>query len=87
MFYSAYKGEKTTNGLFADDTYLDGTTLRAKIACGRHLQNLDESSGVAGKPPDFETIAAEQIKDIDFANGSVWHDCYSGGEYFILGHV
>ena len=67
----------STNGLFGDDSS-SGT---AQILCGRHLQNLDESSGVTS-----DITAAEQHQDIYFAPIGTkttveWLDIY-GDAYF-----
>lgn len=62
------------NSLFS---YVEGDepTL-AVLKCGRHLQNLDESSHVSS-----ELTCAQQVNTISFAEGSQWLDAY-GESYF-----
>ena len=66
---------RTTNGLFddrADLNYGDNTAL---VSCGRHLANLDSSSGV-----DSTITSAVQISDISFSDDptdpSDWYSLY-----------
>ncbi len=65
---------RPVNSLFDNVKETDGVRT-AEIKCGRHLQNLDESSGVA----DWIT-AARLIQTIDFGNsdssGNKWLECY-----------
>ena len=67
---------RTTNGLFddrADLNYGDNTAL---VSCGRHLANLDSSSGV-----NSTITSAVQISDISFfddpADPSDWYSLYT----------
>ena len=67
---------RTTNGLFddrADLNYGDNTAL---VSCGRHLANLDSSSGV-----DSTITSAVQISDISFSDNptdpSDWYSLYT----------
>lgn len=67
---------RTTNGLFddrADLNYGDNTAL---VSCGRHLANLDNSSGV-----NSTITSAVQISDISFsddpADPSDWYSLYT----------
>ena len=66
-----------TNGLFADGS----APGEAVIRCARHLQNLDESSGVSAS-----VTAAVQRQDISFYDDpgrrDDWMDCYGGKYYF-----
>ncbi len=70
-------GPVSVNSLFGDET--DSASGHAVIECGRHLQNLDERSGVAAL---IET--AEQKYDIDLKNNTgtgSWAGLY-GTDYF-----
>lgn len=67
---------RTTNGLFddrADLSYGENTVL---VSCGRHLANLDSSSGV-----NSTITSAVQISDISFsddpADPSDWYSLYA----------
>ncbi len=70
-------GPVAVNSLFGDET--DSAAGRAVIECGRHLQNLDESSGVASM-----IRTAEQKYDVDLKNNTgagSWAGLY-GESYF-----
>ena len=60
------------NSLFAKDSPA-GT---ANLLCGRHLQNLEEGSGVSDT-----ILTAQQKGDISFEEGSEWFEAYGSG-YF-----
>ena len=67
---------RTTNGLFDDRADLSYGENTALVSCGRHLANLDSSSGVS------PTItSAVQISDISFsddpADPSDWYSLYA----------
>lgn len=67
---------RTTNGLFDDRADLSYGENTALVSCGRHLANLDSSSGVS------PTItSAVQINDISFlddpADPSDWYSLYT----------
>ena len=67
---------RTTNGLFDDRADLSYGENTALVSCGRHLANLDSSSGVS------PTItSAVQISDISFsddpADPSDWYSLYT----------
>ena len=75
---------RTTNSLFADESNdaEKETQNKAIIKFGRHLQNLDESSGVTlDTNPDTKIKEAEQQNDIIFSDDvkktSDWFDTYS----------
>ena len=69
---------RTTNSLF--DRVSDGAAGRtAAIACGRHLQNLDQGSGVNDVRATKQVVKAAQVKDIRFEdaeNEEDWSSCY-----------
>lgn len=67
---------RTTNGLFDDRADLSYGENTALVSCGRHLANLDSSSGIS------PTItSAVQISDISFsddpADPSDWYSLYT----------
>ena len=66
---------RTTNGLFDDRADLSYGENTALVSCGRHLANLDNSSGV-----DSTITSAVQISDISFsddpADPSDWYSLY-----------
>ena len=67
---------RTTNGLFDDRADLSYGENTALVSCGRHLANLDSSSGIS------PTItSAVQISDISFsddpADPSGWYSLYT----------
>ena len=66
--------QRTTNSLF-ENVKEAGGARTAEIKWGRHLQNLDNSSGVTS-----QITAAELIQTIDFGNGNSsgnkWLECY-----------
>ena len=75
--------EKSTigNSIFGyEENTLLTTSDTAKILCARHLQNLDESSGV-----NIETTkiikTAKIMKDISFAEDSAFYDAYKDSYY------
>lgn len=67
---------RTTNGLFDDRADLSYGENTALVSCGRHLANLDSSSGV--NPTITSTV---QISDISFsddpADPSDWYSLYT----------
>ena len=67
---------RTTNGLFDDRADLSYGENTALVSCGRHLANLDNSSGV-----DSTITSAVQISDISFsddpADPSDWYSLYT----------
>lgn len=67
---------RTTNGLFDDRADLSYGENTALVSCGRHLANLDSSSGV--NPTITSTV---QISDISFsddpADPSDWYSLYA----------
>ena len=67
---------RTTNGLFDDRADLSYGENTALVSCGRHLANLDSSSGV-----DSTITSAVQISDISFsddpADPSDWYSLYT----------
>lgn len=67
---------RTTNGLFDDRADLDYGENTALVSCGRHLANLDSSSGVSST-----ITSAVQISDISFsddpADPSDWYSLYT----------
>lgn len=88
------------NGIYTVDgnikTGVDEGEYKAFIACGRHLQNLDESSGIetAIKTDKLQvtSLKAVQTKDIDFKElledeilveneHYAWCDCYEGKNF------
>ena len=83
----------TDNSLFAKET-ADGT---AHIAYGRHLQNLDESSGVTQNHPSVTSYApiikAVQDRAIDFTQAAStiadenedWFNTYGGASAYFNG--
>lgn len=66
---------RTTNGLFDDRADLSYGENTALVSCGRHLANLDSSSGV-----NPTITSAVQINDISFsddpADPSDWYSLY-----------
>ena len=60
-----------TNGLFDDRTDYGTDSATALISCGRHLQNLDETSKLAPV-----ITRAVQEKNIDFTGASGWASVY-----------
>lgn len=66
---------RTTNGLFDDRADLSYGENTALVSCGRHLANLDNSSGV-----DSTITSAVQISDISFSDDptdpSDWYSLY-----------
>ncbi len=66
---------RTTNGLFDDRADLSYGENTALVSCGRHLANLDNSSGV-----DSTITSAVQISDISFfddpTDPSDWYSLY-----------
>ena len=66
---------RTTNGLFDDRADLSYGENTALVSCGRHLANLDSSSGV-----NPTITSAVQISDISFsddpADPSDWYSLY-----------
>ncbi|MCR4771713.1 MAG: InlB B-repeat-containing protein [Oscillospiraceae bacterium] len=74
-------GPVKVNSLFGDDT--DSAAGRAVIECGRHLQNLDASSGVGTL-----ITSAEQTRDIDLKTNTgtgSWMGAY--GDFYFNGHA
>ena len=67
---------RTTNGLFDDRADLSYGENTALVSCGRHLANLDSSSGVSST-----ITSAVQISDISFsddpADPSDWYNLYT----------
>ena len=67
---------RTTNGLFDDRADLSYGENTALVSCGRHLANLDSSSGV-----NSTITSAVQISDISFsddpADPSDWYSLYA----------
>lgn len=67
---------RTTNGLFDDRADLSYGENTALVSCGRHLANLDNSSGVSSA-----ITSAVQISDISFsddpADPSDWYSLYT----------
>lgn len=67
---------RTTNGLFDDRADLSYGENTALVSCGRHLANLDSSSGV-----NSTITSAVQISDISFsddpADPSDWYNLYA----------
>lgn len=67
---------RTTNGLFDDRADLSYGENTALVSCGRHLANLDSSSGVSST-----ITSAAQISDISFSNDpadpSDWYSLYT----------
>lgn len=67
---------RTTNGLFDDRADLSYGENTALVSCGRHLANLDSSSGVSSA-----ITSAVQISDISFsddpADPSDWYSLYT----------
>lgn len=67
---------RTTNGLFDDRADLSYGENTALVSCGRHLANLDSSSGV-----NSAITSAAQISDISFsddpADPSDWYSLYT----------
>lgn len=67
---------RTTNGLFDDRADLSYAENTALVSCGRHLDNLDSSSGV-----NSAITSAVQISDISFsddpADPSDWYSLYT----------
>lgn len=67
---------RTTNGLFDDRADLSYGENSALVSCGRHLANLDSSSGVS-----HTITSAVQISDISFsddlADPSDWYSLYT----------
>ena len=67
---------RTTNGLFDDRADLSYGENTALVSCGRHLANLDSSSGV-----NSAITSAVQISDISFsddpADPSDWYSLYT----------
>ena len=67
---------RTTNGLFDDRADLSYGENIALVSCGRHLANLDNSSGVSSA-----ITSAVQISDISFsddpADPSDWYSLYT----------
>ena len=67
---------RTTNGLFDDRADLSYGENTALVSCGRHLANLDSSSGVSST-----ITSAVQISDISFsddpADPSDWYSLYT----------
>lgn len=75
--------EKSTigNSIFGyEENTLFTTSDTAKILCARHLQNLDESSGV-NKEIAKKITTAKIMKDISFAEGSAFYDAYKDSYY------
>lgn len=75
--------EKTTSGnsIFGyEENTLLTTSDTAKILCARHLQNLDESSGVNKETTKIITTA-KIMKDISFAEDSAFYDAYKDSYY------
>ena len=71
---------RTANSLFSgvSDTAAGRT---ARIACGRHLQNLDQDSGLNDSRAAKRVVRAVQEKDIRFEGGENeedWASCYPG---------
>lgn len=67
---------RTTNGLFDDRADLSYGENTALVSCGRHLANLDSSSGVSST-----ITSAVQISDISFSDDpaapSDWYSFYT----------
>lgn len=63
---SSYEQFPKLNSLFANDSSVSGSDLTAKIAYGRHLQNLDTT---VSHMSDFDSVKAVQTQDISFTNG------------------
>lgn len=75
--------EKSTigNSIFGyEENTLFTTSDTAKILCARHLQNLDESSGV-NKETTKIIKTAKIMKDISFAEDSAFYDAYKDSYY------
>lgn len=75
--------EKSTigNSIFGyEENTLFTTSDTAKILCARHLQNLDESSGV-NKETTKAITTAKIMKDISFAEDSAFYDAYKDSYY------
>lgn len=75
--------EKSTigNSIFGyEENTLFTTSDTAKILCARHLQNLDESSGV-NKETTKAITTAKIMKDISFAEDSAFYDAYKNSYY------
>lgn len=75
--------EKSTigNSIFGyEENTLLTTSDTAKILCARHLQNLDESSGV-NKETKKKITTAKIMKDISFAEDSAFYDAYKDSYY------
>lgn len=75
--------EKSTigNSIFGyEENTLLTTSDTAKILCARHLQNLDESSGVNIETTKIIKIA-KIMKDISFAEDSAFYDAYKDSYY------
>lgn len=75
--------EKSTigNSIFGyEENTLLTTSDTAKILCARHLQNLDESSGV-NKETKKIIKTAKIMKDISFAEDSAFYDAYKDSYY------
>lgn len=75
--------EKSTigNSIFGyEGNTLFTTSDTAKILCVRHLQNLDESSGV-NKETTKAITTAKIMKDISFAEDSAFYDAYKDSYY------
>ena len=75
--------EKSTigNSIFGyEENTLFTTSDTAKILCARHLQNLDESSGV-NKETAKKITTAKIMKDISFAEDSAFYDAYKDSYY------
>lgn len=75
--------EKSTigNSIFGyEENTLFTTSDTAKILCARHLQNLDESSGV-NKETAKAITTAKIMKDISFSEDSAFYDAYKDSYY------
>lgn len=75
--------EKSTigNSIFGyEENTLLTTSDTAKILCARHLQNLDESSGV-NKETKKIIKTAKIMRDISFAEDSAFYDAYKDSYY------
>lgn len=84
------KGDKKSasgNSIFGYEKSFNTTSTVAQIKCGRHLQNLDDSSGLIVDQSEYKVNGYKDItsaiieNDISFSEDSDFYDVYKSG-YF-----
>lgn len=72
---------RDVNSLFASVSQ-DAGSRTARIAYGRHLQNLDQDSGLGRETAAQKKITqAVQTQDVQFSRDSAWQELYPGQNF------